>query len=189
VKPGLRCTVCTHPERAAIDRAIVSGISLGNVAERYKLAKTSVFRHKAEHIRNAVERAERAQNVAVAQSGASTLETAEGCVRRALDLLTVAEVRDEHGKLTKATDIKGAVAALNSAAKHLGLQAELRGEVQRGAKMSILVDAKGTPRPEWLALEGALFAALRPYPEAADAVARALSGLGDGAPLLTAGVE
>lgn len=185
--PGLRCTVCTHDEVEAIDKALVGGASERAIAGQYDLARSSVQRHRSAHLKRAVARAGRAAKVAEAQRGAGTLETVEGCVRRALELLTVAEVRDADGKLTRATDIKGAVSALSAAAKHLGLQAQLRGEIQTGTTVQLLVDARGQPRPEWLAIEGAILAALRPYPEAADAVARALAGLGDGPPLLAAG--
>lgn len=173
--PGLRCTVCTHDEVEAIDKALVGGASERAIAGQYDLARSSVQRHRSAHLKRAVARAGRAAKVAEAQRGAGTLETVEGCVRRALELLTVAEVRDAEGKLTRATDIKGAVSALAAAAKHLGLQAQLRGEIKTGNTTNVLVDQRGRPTEEWAELSAVLFAALRPWPDAARAVAAALS--------------
>lgn len=171
---GLRCTVCTHDEVEAIDRAVMQpNASERAIASRYGLNRASLARHRKNHIKRAVERASRAARVAEAQRGAGTLETVEGCVRRALELLAVAEVRDAEGKLTRATDIKGAVSALSAAAKHLGLQAELRGEVNRGAKISVLVDTKGSPRPEWAAVQRLIGEALAELPEGPRALASA----------------
>ena len=45
-----------------------------------------------------------------------------------------------------------------------------------GGDVNVLVDQRGKPREEWSELTSAIFAALRPYPEAARAVAAALSG-------------
>lgn len=45
-----KCTVCTHPQREAIDRELVSGISFRNVADRFGVSPTAAFRHGREHI-------------------------------------------------------------------------------------------------------------------------------------------
>ncbi len=172
--PGLRCTVCTHPATAAIYRAVLSR-SVRDIAKQWGLTSPSVQRHKGQCVKKTVERAARASNLAEAKLGAGTLETVEGCVRRALELLTVAEVGDDSGKLTRATDIKGAVSALSAAAKHLGLQAQLRGEIKTGSTTNVLVDQRsGKPTEEWAELTTVLFAALRPWPDAARAAAAAL---------------
>jgi hypothetical protein len=46
------CTVCTHPERAAIDATLVSGPSesLRTIADRRSVSKTALIRHKADHL-------------------------------------------------------------------------------------------------------------------------------------------
>jgi hypothetical protein len=35
-KPGTKCAICTHGERAAIDLAIVRGISPNAIVKRYR---------------------------------------------------------------------------------------------------------------------------------------------------------
>lgn len=190
MKPGPRCTVCSHPKRREVERDVLATegkLSDRAISVKYGLSRTSIQRHKDAHIKRAVEKALEKVEKAEIQAGASSLEQAETLVLRAMEILSVAEVRDGDGRLTRATDVKAAMAALGGAAKAIGLQAQLRGEIQTGTTVQLLVDARGQPRPEWLAIEGAILAALRPYPEAADAVARALAGLGEPAPLLTAG--
>ncbi len=44
------CTVCIHPERAAIDAALVAGGSLRDIAGQFTLSKSSLERHKADHL-------------------------------------------------------------------------------------------------------------------------------------------
>jgi hypothetical protein len=43
-KPGTKCTICTHRERAAIDLAIVRGISADAIVKRYGLGSTDAVR-------------------------------------------------------------------------------------------------------------------------------------------------
>jgi hypothetical protein len=45
------CTVCAHPERARIDKALV-GVEMPyrHIAERYSLSTTALLRHKADHL-------------------------------------------------------------------------------------------------------------------------------------------
>lgn len=51
-----KCTACYHPERVAIDKAIVSGESNRAIERRWGICKDSVQRHRA-HIKKAVEKA------------------------------------------------------------------------------------------------------------------------------------
>ena len=47
------CTVCQHPDRCAIDEALVRGQSLRNIAKRCGTSVTALFRHK-DHIPTAL---------------------------------------------------------------------------------------------------------------------------------------
>jgi hypothetical protein len=42
----MKCTICSHPERKSIDRAIVNGDTLQNIAKKYQVGYTSIHRHK-----------------------------------------------------------------------------------------------------------------------------------------------
>ena len=46
------CTVCVHPQRAAIDEALVAGQPYRSVAEHFGASAPAVLRHKESHIRD-----------------------------------------------------------------------------------------------------------------------------------------
>lgn len=56
---GRACTVCTHPERATIDAALVAGEPYRDLSVRFGMSVMSVQRHKVGHIARAVAEAER----------------------------------------------------------------------------------------------------------------------------------
>lgn len=162
---ALRCTVCAHPERAAIDLALVGGSSERTIAGRYDLTRSSVQRHRSAHIKRAVARASRAASAREVQIGASILDRAEH---------VYADMRSRLEAIATGEDPKGAASVARSILTSLSLQAELRGELQRGGTVNVLVDQRGRPREEWARMLSTITAALQPYPEAAAAVARAL---------------
>ncbi len=44
------CTICEHPEREAIDRALVGGASNRSAASLYDVSEAAVRRHKGNHL-------------------------------------------------------------------------------------------------------------------------------------------
>lgn len=44
------CTVCGHPERQAIDKALVAQEPYRTIADRYGLSHQALIRHKADHV-------------------------------------------------------------------------------------------------------------------------------------------
>src|SRR5215208_1805774 len=44
------CTVCAHPQREAIDRALIGGEPYRDIARREKISKDALYRHKSEHL-------------------------------------------------------------------------------------------------------------------------------------------
>jgi hypothetical protein len=73
------CTICTHPERAAIDKALVNGVPLRGIAGQYGLTDSSLARHKAEHLPATLVRAQRGREQTHALG---VMEELERCVRR-----------------------------------------------------------------------------------------------------------
>src|SRR5207248_6754281 len=51
------CTICNHPSRAAIERALVAGETVRNVAERFDTTHTALLRHRANHLADRLARA------------------------------------------------------------------------------------------------------------------------------------
>ena len=63
------CTICRHPEREAIDRALVAGTPLRKIAEHYSdTSITALFRHKSDHLPPYLTKAREAQEAARADS-------------------------------------------------------------------------------------------------------------------------
>ena len=63
-----KCTVCVHPQREAIDQAIVSGQSKRAIAGQFALKRSPVIRHAQNHLPQALVKAEQAQEVAKADT-------------------------------------------------------------------------------------------------------------------------
>jgi hypothetical protein len=47
---GRRCTVCHHPERAAIDRRLVSGEACAHLHREFGFSEASMLRHTKNHV-------------------------------------------------------------------------------------------------------------------------------------------
>lgn len=45
-----KCTICEHPQREAIDKALVANDSFRNIAERFAISVAALTRHKARHL-------------------------------------------------------------------------------------------------------------------------------------------
>jgi len=150
------CMVCSHPERAEIDRQLLSGASYRKIAEQFHVTAQVQLRHKADHLLAELVKAKQAEDVS-----------------RATDLLAMATTRDKLAlallaKAERTGDLKTAVQALRVSLVSLELLARLRGELnEQQNTINILV------APEWLSTRAALMRALEPYVEARIAVSAA----------------
>lgn len=155
------CTVCGHAERDAIDRALVAAQSYRNIAQRYGLEHTAVFRH-GQHISAALLRAKDAADVARGDSLLGQLRELAADARR------IGERAEREGHLPTALQ------AVRELTRLLELQAKLAGELQQEGAISIHVN------PQWLSVRAVLLEALVPYPEARAVVAGRLLALEGG---------
>ncbi len=153
------CTICEHPERAVMDRALAAGASNRSVASLCDVSEAAVRRHKANHLPAKLVIAEKAAEVAQADD---LLEEVCGLQARTLAILEAAE---ETGEL------RTALAAIREARSNLELLAKLLGELDERPQVNILI------APE---VRHAIVAALAPYGEARLAVANALEPFEDG---------
>ena len=156
------CTICSHPDRAAIDAALVGGGVLAAIAAKYRVSPDAMERHNAAHLPRALVRAQAAQEVAHADDLLAQVRSLQD---RALAILGTAE---------QAGDLKVALGAIREARGNLELLAKLLGELDDRPVTNVLI------APEWLGMRAALLGALAPYPEASVAVATALARLGAG---------
>ena len=153
-----RCTVCDSPKRAEIDRALVGRTApFRNIAKRHRLSLGSVYRHFAEHLPAALAKAQ----------GAREAARGDDLLGRLLRLhrTTLAILREAR----EASQPDLALKAIARAEKQLELQAQLIGKLQPGGTVNVLVTA------EWRAVQGAVLAALAPFPDARVRVAAALA--------------
>lgn len=86
------CTVCTHPSRADIDKALLAGETCPNIAERYstisnKIGRMAVQRHK-DHIPQTLAKAKEEKDASHADN---LLRDARGLRSKAVSLLLQAE--------------------------------------------------------------------------------------------------
>ena len=156
------CTICTHAERAAIDRALVQGLAFRHIAAQWDVSTGALQRHKDEHVPVLLTRAHDAEETARADDLLGEL--------RELQATTLALLR----KAEAAGKLGTAVMAIGEARRNLELLAKLIGQLDERPVLNLLVSV------EWLTLRAALLSALTPYPEARAAVADRLIELETG---------
>ena len=150
------CTICSHEQRPEIDAALLNGEAYRSIAKRYGASPSAVLRHR-EHLPNQLVKAREAEEVTQADT---LLEQVRSLQTRALSILDRA---DEAG------DLKTALAAIREARSNLELLGKLAGELQQEGTVNV------TLTPEWLGLRAVVISALQPYPDAAQAVSKALT--------------
>jgi DNA-binding transcriptional MocR family regulator len=154
------CTICNHPERAAIESDIVTGVSNRSIALQYGMSHMSVQRHATEHIARAIAEVKQEQAI---QSGSAALD------RMSRGEAIIDEMIKEYWSVEK-----GEVKVPDLTLKAL---AELRRQVELRAKLEGELDEHTitiTSIPEWRELRALLLDALSMHPQAKMAVMRAL---------------
>lgn len=158
------CTICSHPDRAAIDAALVAGESFRGISRRFAVSEDALARHRRNHLPAKLAKAQQAQQVAQADDLLAEMQR--------LQRITMGVL----ARAVNANSLNVAVGAIREARNNLALLGELAGELQSAPVVNVLV------LPEWLAIQDAMAAALLPYPQARQAVVAALLRLesGDG---------
>lgn len=153
------CTVCQHPQREAIDRALVAGGTLKKMAALYSVSEYALARHRDNHLPEALAQAQEAAEIA---HGDDLLEQVEQLLRWAKSITV---------QTGNAKDHKTALSGIRTALACVELSAELTGKLAREGTVNVLV------LPQWIEVRAVLVSALAPYPEARAAVAAALEGI------------
>jgi hypothetical protein len=172
-KPGAKCTVCAHERRHQIDIGLVHQVAARVLAERFGLSKDAIHRHAANHLtpaqRAAILAARRPSEIDLdALRESETEGLLAGLVGQRARLLVKADTAMEWG------DVKGSVAAENAIASNYTLVAKLLGQlvqVHDVRHTNLLVS------PDYMKLRQVLMERLRPFPDAARAVAEGLHRL------------
>ena len=152
------CRVCNHDERDTIDARLVEGFSKRSIARQFGLSRYSLERHAENHLSGAL--------VAVREHerAATLLERVETLVERLERLADDAEAQG------KAQQLLSAARELRETYRLVG---HLTGELDERPQVTVNL----LTSPEWLALRGAILQALRPHPDALQAVSEAVREL------------
>jgi hypothetical protein len=156
---GRRCTVCSHPDRPAIDQALVNRRPFRNIAQQVGVSVWALLRHHDAHLPEMLLKARAAEEVARADD---LLEQVRALRSKSLALL---------GKAEAAGDLRTALAGVREARACVELLAEMVQALDRRPTMNVLL------APEWLSVRTVLLEALRGYPEARTAVVTRLAVL------------
>ncbi|MBB6254102.1 hypothetical protein [Nitrospirillum iridis] len=177
-------TIDRHPQRTEIEAALVRGVPYTTIAARYDVSKDAVCRHnkKLPPERKAAVLAEKLKPGADLE--AIKREESEGILLR---------LRDQRLKLLTAQDVAitstqlGNVAALSAQIhRNEQLVAEYLGLLHKHSSATITAISL-VMTPEYARLRAALTRALRPFPEAAAAVAAAIRDIENAAPPMIEG--
>jgi hypothetical protein len=156
------CTICTHARRVDINRSLVDGSPVRELAKRFGVSKSALQRHKDDHLSKVIlGNAEARKKL----EGLSVVERAEQLYEQTQGILEAATAANEPGLALK---------AIQRLERQLELVGRLLGEIRDiGPTVNVLI------APEWLALRSAVIGALDEYPEARGAVLRGLQEAGD----------
>ena len=153
---GPPCSVCIHPRRHEIDRALVAGQPDTRVSASFReLSADAVRRHRESHV---PERLAKAREVAEVAQADALLEQVRTLHRRALAILDQSE---------SAGDLRTALGGIREARGCLELLGRLEGELEPPS-MNLIVSG------QWIQLRGVIMQVLRSHPAAQRAVTAAL---------------
>jgi CMP-2-keto-3-deoxyoctulosonic acid synthetase len=159
------CSICIHAKRSEIDRVLLAGDSLRNIAKQFAVTSAALNRHKTNHL------AQRLAQVAKRNEQAD--------IRTAIDV--VGQLSAINGvalsvlkEAREAGDGELALRAIDRIQKQIELQAKLIDLINDGDTVNIII------APEWVQLRTVILAALHPYPDAAQAVAGKLVAIEGG---------
>ena len=171
-----QCSICSHPQKAEIDRAVLRGEGGYRViSKRFGISISALFRHRRHHLVKQL-----ARGLAGEQTDPYAMELAQQ--KRAADaehkeraIDTVAQLRAINAAclevLKQAREDGKPIVLLHAVdriARQIELQARILGDIQEGPTVNVAV------LPEWHGIRQRLLEALRPYPQARLAVAEAL---------------
>ena len=156
------CTICSHESRDAIEDAFIAGTPKRRIASHYGVSERAVRYHLREHLPALLALARDAERAARADS---LLDRIEALQSRTLAILEATEETGEH---------RTALSAIREARGNFELIGEVTKELNRTPTLNLSL------HPEYIEARTLIVQALEPYPQAKEAVVRALEGEGNG---------
>lgn len=168
-KIGRQCTVCQHRERAGIDLALARGVSVRALASRYKLGRDALYRHQKNHLPPQL----RASLIA-----GPDLDIDLDKLRETESQSLLVNIVSVRGRLFSSLDVAEECGDVNMVARvanalhsNFELTGKLLGDLHQGGSTTI---NNVLVMPAYVEMRVELVNALRPFPEAARAVASVL---------------
>jgi hypothetical protein len=168
------CLVCSHPDRALIEKAKIGGLGTVDVAARYAVSAHAIYRHMRKHVTDQARAAYASQEglnalaKQAAEDGLSTLDKYRIVTGYLMNQVTTAAA---------ANDRSGVATAARALFEGLRDTSKLTGEVLEHASNISLVQNNFYASPDYLALQAMLVQALAPFPDAMRAVLEGLESL------------
>ncbi|OPY38568.1 MAG: hypothetical protein A4E35_00558 [Methanoregula sp. PtaU1.Bin051] len=169
------CVVCDHPQREAIDRAIVAGDSVRKIGTMFGTSKSEVQRHKAICMKRVLAASLPVQAVPVYQTpseAAIAQQNVRSVTARAGELVSKMEGLVCRFEATGNTE--GLLKAAKEVREGLRLLAQLSGELQTGGTRVEIDNRSIVASDSWIQTRSRIVQALVPYPDARAAVIAAL---------------
>lgn len=154
-----RCSICTHPEKEAINKALIDGHeAFRPIAARFGLSKSALIRHKRSHLPATLALAQDAHEAA---QGDDLLAQLEGLRKEAHAIKDLALGDSEY---------RTALTGIRELVRIVELMAKVRGELAQEGTVTIKLSA------EWIELRTIILQALGPFPDARLALRGVLGG-------------
>jgi len=129
-----KCSICTHPKVAKINRALVGGTSCRDVSLQYNVGHMSLHRHqKAGHIPATIAKSEEAKQIA---QGEDLLRYTKGLLGRTISYMNQAEA---------AGDLRTAISAVREARGCVELLGKVTGELCTNAQTAVQINTTVKP--------------------------------------------
>jgi hypothetical protein len=119
------CSICNHMRRDEIDKALLAGESLRDIAGRVPVAKSALHRHKL-HLSATLVKARDSEEIA----------HADGLLEQLRELTVEARHIKEKAEARK--DYRTALAAVRELCRIVELVAKLRGEIDGRAEINVM---------------------------------------------------
>ena len=151
-----KCLVCIHPDREEIDRTLIDGHSFRKISRHFQIDKSSLFRHKRNHISKSLMKAEEVKEVTRSKNLWDQIESLRSNAER------IAKKAEDKG------DYRAALLAVRELTRIVELLAKLQGDLKEQS-VNVVVNA------QWLELRATILSALEDYPQARLKLVEALS--------------
>ncbi len=156
------CTVCTHPKRLHIDRALVTdGATVRDTARKFDVTVSALGRHRKNHLAPALAKHEEHFDLATAQGIGNQLATIHAEATRLLH-----EAREDGNR-------RDQLSALARLERQIELAAKLASLIQDGQRVAVSVQLD----TGWPLVRSAILETLANHPAALQAVSERLAAL------------